>query len=233
MNALHPMAHEELDEIFDLFEANPSLWVAIITGEGEKAFCTGNDLKYSASGKPVYMPRSGFGGLTSRARTKPVVAAVNGYAFGGGMEIALACDIVIAAETALFALPEVKVGLIAGAGGIQRLTRQIHVKQAMDMLITGRHVSAEEGKTLGFVNQVVPAMELMTAARDYAKLICKNSPTSVRLTKEMLAETERFSAIDDAVRVFPDVLDKLLASEDFIEGPRAFAQKRPPRWAGR
>ena len=233
MNALNPMAHEELDEIFDLFEANPSLWVAIITGEGEKAFCTGNDLKYSASGKPVYMPRSGFGGLTSRARTKPVVAAVNGYAFGGGMEIALACDIVIAAETALFALPEVKVGLIAGAGGIQRLTRQIHVKQAMDMLITGRQVSAEEGKTLGFVNQVVPAMELMTAARDYAKLICKNSPTSVRLTKEMLAETERFSAIDDAMRVFPDVLDKLLASEDFIEGPRAFAQKRPPRWSGR
>ncbi|MGV6806562.1 MAG: enoyl-CoA hydratase-related protein, partial [bacterium] len=232
MNALHPMAHEELAQIFDYYEGDDSLWVAIITGAGEKAFCTGNDLKYSASGDLIWMPKSGFGGLTSRRRNKLVIAAVNGFAMGGGMEIALACDIVIAAENARFALPEVKVGLIAGAGGIQRLTRQIPLKQAVDMLVTGKQVTAEEGAQLGFINQVVPEGEALAAAHEYAKVVCENSPTAVRLTLETVSDYDGIN-INDATQGLPKAIDKLFVSEDFSEGPKAFAQKRKPKWSGR
>src|SRR5690606_2215413 len=137
--------------VFDVFEADKSLWVAIITGAGTKAFCTGNDLKAASTGRRMWMPRNGFGGLTARlGREKPVICAVNGYAMGGGFEIALASDLVVADSTAQFALSEVRVGLLAGAGGLQRLTRQIPYKQAMEMILTGRRVGAEEGQRLGF-----------------------------------------------------------------------------------
>jgi enoyl-CoA hydratase/carnithine racemase len=232
-NALHPYAHEELSEIFDVFEDDDELWVAIITGAGDKAFCTGNDLKYSASGKPMWMPKSGFGGLTSRQRRKPLIAAVNGFAMGGGMEIALASDIVIAADNAMFALPEVKVGLIAAAGGIPRLARQIPLKRAMDLLLTGRHFAAEEAERLDIINQVVPAGEAMQAARKYAEMICENSPSAVRLTKQLLNETAVHASIDDAMKDMPNASNDLLSSEDFVEGPLAFAEKRKPRWTGK
>lgn len=232
-NALHPMANEELAHVFDCYEKDESLWVAILTGAGDKAFCTGNDLKYSASGKPVWLPKSGFGGITSRRRKKVVIAAVNGFAMGGGMEIALACDIIIASENAQFGLPEVKVGLIAGAGGIQRLTRQIPLKKAMDMLITGKQISSSEALKLGFINQVVSEADVLKAAREYAEIVCENSPTSVRLTLELLAETSVHASVEDATEKMPKVIDKLFVSEDFVEGPRAFAEKRKPKWSGR
>ena len=144
-NCLHPPAHEELDEVFDAFFADRELWVAIITGEGTKAFCAGNDLVYSASGKPMYVPLNGFAGLTSRRNMhKPVIAAVNGFAMGGGFEIAMACHLVVADEAAKFALSEVKVGLIAGAGGVIRLPRSIPPKVANELILTGRRIGAEE-----------------------------------------------------------------------------------------
>ena len=169
MNALHPPANAELAQAFDDFAAEPDLWVAILTGAGDRAFSAGNDLRYQAEGNAVTVPASGFAGITSRYDLdKPVIAAVNGVAMGGGFEIALACDIIIASDNATFALPEPKVGLAALAGGLHRLPRQIGLKRAMGMILTGRSVPAAEGKELGFVHQVVPAAELAAAAPDRA-----------------------------------------------------------------
>src|SRR5690606_31267938 len=157
MNAVHPMVSQELSNIFDAFAADPELWIGIVTGAGDRAFSAGNDLKFHAelrakSGVRPASPPSGFGGLTNRHDLdKPLIAAVNGVAMGGGFGIALACDIIIASDKARFALPEPRVGLSAGAGGMQRLARQIPLKKAMGMMLTGRHVSAAEGYELGFV----------------------------------------------------------------------------------
>ena len=237
MNALHPPANAELAALFDEFVADPDLWVAIITGEGDRAFSAGNDLKYQAarSGQPrVGQPATGFGGLTSRFdNPKPVIAAVNGVAMGGGFEIALACDLIVASSKATFALPEPRVGLAALAGGVHRLPRQIGLKQAMGMLLTGRRVSAEEGAQLGFVNEVVAPEELMTAARRWAEQILECAPLSVRGTKEAALEGLRYGSVEEAMSARFPILGDMVKSQDFIEGPRAFAEKRKPNWQGK
>ena len=173
-NALHIDAHFELNKVFDDFSADPEQWVAIVTGAGDKAFCAGNDLKWQAAGGKRGWDKGGFAGLTSRFDCdKPIIAAVNGVAMGGGFEIALACDLIIASENATFALPEPRVGLAALAGGVHRLPRQIGLKRAMGMILTARHVSAKEGLELGFVNEVVPAGEALAAAERWAETICQ------------------------------------------------------------
>ena len=186
-NALHIDAHFELNKVFDDFSADPGQWVAIVTGAGDKAFCAGNDLKWQAAGGKRGWDKGGFGGLTTRFDCdKPIIAAVNGVAMGGGFEIALACDLIIAAENATFALPEPRVGLAALAGGLHRLPRQIGLKRAMGMILTARHVSAKEGLELGFVNEVVPQGEALAAAMRWAETICKNSPMSIRASKQTI-----------------------------------------------
>jgi acetyl-CoA C-acetyltransferase len=233
-NALTPEANDELEQIFDAFEADRSLWIAIICGSGDKAFCTGNDLKAASSGRRMWMPRTGFGGLTSRAnRVKPVIAAVNGYAMGGGFEIALACDLIVADATAQFALSEVRVGLLAGAGGLQRLTRQIPYKQAMDIILSGRRVPAAEARTLGFVNRIAPAGQALDAARAYAAELLESSPTSVRGSKGLLNASARIAATDDSVLPAYAAIDQVVNSDDRIEGMMAFVQKRKPVWKNR
>ncbi|MDP1736035.1 MAG: enoyl-CoA hydratase-related protein [Caulobacter sp.] len=235
MNALHSPMHFELDEAFNAFAADPEQWVGIVTGAGERAFSAGNDLKHQAMGGKMGSPPSGFAGLTSRFDLdKPLIAAVNGVAMGGGFEIALACDLIIAAETALFALPEPKVGLAALAGGLHRLPRQIGLKRAMGMILTARRVPAAEGQALGFVNAVVPAADLMAEARKWAQMICECSPMSIRASKQAVMqglEQTLPEAIGGQFK-FPAV-GALFQSEDFREGPMAFAQKRPPVWKGR
>ncbi|MEM9938036.1 MAG: enoyl-CoA hydratase-related protein [Pseudomonadota bacterium] len=233
MNALHPPANKELGEIFDDFASDKDLWVAIITGAGDRAFSAGNDLRYQAEGGEMFPVPSGFGGLTNRYDlNKPVIAAVNGVAMGGGFEIALACDLIIAADTARFALPEPKVGLAALAGGLHRLPRQIGLKQAMGMILTGRHVFAAEGKELGFVNEVVPQAELMEAAMKWAGMIEECSPASIRCSKEVVMKGLDTANFEEAFKTKYDAISNMLKGPDFIEGPMAFAQKRKPNWSG-
>jgi crotonobetainyl-CoA hydratase len=233
LNALHPPANAELGEVFDEFAGADDAWVAIITGRG-RGFCAGNDLRYQAEGgERVPTPR-GFGGLTSRFDlSKPVIAAVNGVAMGGGFEIALACDLIIAAETATFALPEPKVGLAALAGGLNRLPRQIGVKRALGMILTGRHVSAREGQELGFVNEVVAPEGLLEAAHRWARQICECAPLSIRASKDVVYRSLDSASLEASMRAQYDSVRAMVGSEDFIEGPRAFAEKRPPNWKGR
>ncbi len=236
MNALHPPANLELEKVFDDFIADPDLWVAIITGAGDRAFSAGNDLKFQASdgGGAVTVPRTGFGGLTSRFdNPKPIIAAVNGVAMGGGFEIALACDIIVASDRASFALPEPRVGLAALAGGVHRLPRQIGLKRAMGMLLTGRRVGAEEGVVLGFVNEAVPHHELMAGARRWADQMLECAPLSVRASKQAASLGLEKAGLEEAMNARYEGIHAMIKSEDFREGPRAFAEKRKPNWKGR
>ncbi len=233
-NSLHPPANEELGQIFDAFLADDSLWVAILTGAGDKAFCAGNDLMYQASGKSIYIPKNGFGGLTRRSgRNKPVIAAVNGAAMGGGFEIALACDLIVAADTAQFALPEVRVGLAAGDGGIVRLPRHIPRKLAMEMILTGKRIDAAEAQSLGLVNHIAPQAELMDAARALADKILQGSPLAVQASMELFENSLDTGDDFAATRQPNKVFDKLMTSNDLFEGLAAFAEKRKPKWSGR
>ena len=235
MNALHSPAHFELHQVFDEFAADPAQWIAIVTGAGDRAFSAGNDLKWQAAGGKRGFDTSGFAGLTSRFDCdKPIIAAVNGVAMGGGFEIALACDLIIASENATFALPEPRVGLAALAGGLHRLPRQIGMKRAMGMILTGRHVAAREGFELGFVNEVVPKGEALAAAERWAAMILQNSPMSIRASKQTI-NRGMATTLEQAIaeqRDYPAVR-ALAVSEDYIEGPKAFSEKRPPQWKGR
>ena len=236
MNALHSPAHFELDEAFNAFAADESQWVGIVTGAGDRAFSAGNDLKHQATGGKMGSPPSGFAGLTSRFDlNKPLIAAVNGVAMGGGFEIALACDLIIASDKAVFALPEPKVGLAALAGGLHRLPRAIGLKRAMGMILTARRVSAKEGQDLGFVNEVTTAEELIPTAKRWAGLISECSPMSIRASKEAVLKGLDEPTLEAAIKGqnrYPAVA-ALFKSEDFVEGPLAFSQKRAPNWKGR
>lgn len=232
-NALHGPAHKELHEIWDAYEADKDLWVAIVTGAGDKAFCSGNDLKATAMGGDISSPPSGFGGLTSRLdREKPIIAAVNGVAMGGGMEIALSTDLIVAASNAKFALPEVKVGLFAAASGVQRLTRNIGRKMAMEMILTGRHVLPEEAKDLGIVNRVSSkeGSGVMEDARALAEEILAVSPSSVRASKRVLNEYEAMEPLSQSLDATGKVMMELMQTQDFQEGVQAFVAKRKPEW---
>jgi crotonobetainyl-CoA hydratase len=233
MNAVHPPACSEMAEAWDAFAADDELWVGVVTGAGERAFSAGNDLKHQASGGDMTWPASGFAGLTSRLDCdKPLIAAVNGLALGGGFEIALACDIIIASERASFGLPEPKVGLAALGGGIHRLPRQIGYKNAMAMLLTARRIDAAEAYRLGICQEVVAADQLMTRTIEWAQEIAACAPLSIRATKQA-AQTGVDMPLNEALVSHFDGIARMLKSDDFVEGPLAFAEKRKPEWKGK
>jgi enoyl-CoA hydratase/carnithine racemase len=233
LNALHPPANEELSRVWDDFAADPDVWVAILTGAGERAFSAGNDLKYTALHGVPRMPPGGFGGLVLRTDlVKPLIAALNGLALGGGLEIALACDIIVAADHATLGLPEPRVGLMAAAGGVHRLPRHVPLKVAMGMILTARPITAAEAFRIGLVNEVVPAAELMPAAQRWAAAILECSPLAVQAAKQA-ALGGLGKPVAEAIGGTYPLVQELFSSEDAVEGPRAFAEKRKPVWRGR
>jgi enoyl-CoA hydratase/carnithine racemase len=234
LNALHADANDELASVWDEFAARDDLWVGIITGAGERAFSAGNDLKVQAAGRRRPNGPHGFAGITHRFDLdKPLIAAVNGWAMGGGFETALACDIIIAAENALFALPEPRVGLIAGGGGVHRLPRVIPMKKAMGMILTGRRVPAREGFELGFVTEVVPQGQALEAAKRWAAMILECSPKAVRASKQAAYRGQDEPSLERAMRTIYPAQQENIESQDYIEGPKAFAEKRKPNWQNR
>jgi enoyl-CoA hydratase/carnithine racemase len=235
-NALHRAASDELDRVWTHYESDAELRVAILTGAGDKAFSAGYDMREPAASGTAYIahrhPR-GLGGLTLRHdMTKPLIAAVNGFALGGGFELALACDIIVAAEHAEFGLPEPRVGRMALEGGMHRLARSIPFKIAMGMLLTGRRISAAEAYRSGLVNEVVPLADLLSAARRWADEILACAPLSVQATKEAVLKGLDLS-LPAAVGLIPPTMAKALTSSDQAEGVKAFVEKRAPRWSGR
>jgi enoyl-CoA hydratase/carnithine racemase len=234
-NALSPPASRELASIFVEYEADTRSRVAIITGAGTKAFCAGNDVKYTAtaSREQMKLPVQGFGGLTHFFdRKKPVICAANGITYGGGLELALATDIIVAVEHAKFALPEPKIGLAALGGGIHRLLRQAPLKQAIAMMITGDSVTASEAQQLGFVNKVVSSEKLLETCFEYAEKILACSPVAVSVTLDVAREGLVSASIEDAMKTDTRHLNRIVQSNDFKEGVNSFAEKRKPRWTG-
>ncbi|WP_084392857.1 enoyl-CoA-hydratase DpgD [Nocardiopsis listeri] len=242
LNAMDLATHEELKEVWDDFESDDGLWLAVLTGAGDRAFSVGQDLKEldrrnrEGAGAPSTFGsrgRPGWPRLTERFdMSKPVLARVNGYALGGGFELAMACDLVIAAEDAEFGLPEARLGLVPGAGGVFRLARQAPPRVALGHLMTGRRLTARRAYELGLVNEVVPAADLDACVDGWASDVLRCAPLAVRAVKEAaMASVDMPLERAFATRYVWE--ERRMHSEDALEGPRAFADKRDPRWQGR
>jgi crotonobetainyl-CoA hydratase len=246
VNAIVAAVSEELHAAYCLFRDDPDLRAGIITARGDRVFCAGWDLKEVAKAEDpatvndgIMTLPGGFAGVTELwDLNKPIIAAVNGAAIGGGFEIVLAAHLIIASENAYFALPEMTRGFVPDAGAVQRLPRRVPFNVAMDMLLTGRRMGAKEAYKRGLVSEVVPADRLVTRSREIADLVAEGAPLAVRALLEilpaieMLPLREAFRKTKRGVSGLPGY-EAMMISEDFLEGPRAFAEGRKPVWKGR
>jgi dehydration protein DpgD len=241
LNAMDVRMHEELKTIWDDFEGDDEVWLGVLTGAGDRAFSVGQDLRELVERTQKGVAPTTFGSrggpgwprLTERfGLSKPIIARVNGYAFGGGFELALACDVIVAADNASFALPEARLGLIPGAGGLFRLTRQIPHKIAMGHLLTGRRMSAARAHELGLVNEVAPAADLDSFVERWIEDILQCAPLSVRALKQVGTASAHLS-LEEAFSRRYDAEDRRRESNDCREGPLAFVQNRAPHWTAR
>lgn len=232
-NAINGAVAKGIEAALDEFEADDELWVGILTSEGS-VFCAGADLKEIAAGNgaSLYTEKGGFGGIVTRERTKPLIAAIPGAAVAGGCELALSCDMIIAAEDCVFGLPEVKRSLVAGAGGLFRLPRALGMACGMEAVLTGDPVPAKRAYELGMVNKLVPKDNVLDEAIKLAERIIANAPLAVQASRKVTAQAltssdaELWKASRDAFRAIRN-------TEDFQEGPKSFIEKRPPQWKAR
>lgn len=229
-NSIDRATSEAIARAMDQLDADPGLTIGILTGAGGH-FCAGMDLKAFLRGERVELPGRGLAGIVETPPAKPLIAAIEGFALAGGCEIALACDLVVAADNAQFGIPEVKRGLIAGSGGLIRLPQRIPRQIALEYALTGAMMPAAEARQWGLVNRLTPAGGALDGARDLARTIAANGPLAVRMTKRIVSESPTWNAQDMWPRQ-RELLEQILASSDAREGALAFAEKRAPRWSG-
>lgn len=230
-NAANKALAEGVAAAMDRLDNDDDIRVAILTGAGG-TFCAGMDLKAFLSGETPMVEGRGFAGLTEKGPRKPLIAAVEGYALAGGLELAIACDLIVTADNAKFGIPETKRGLAAAAGGLMRLPRQIPQRIALEMALTGDFIDAERAAALGLVNEVVPAGTALEAAKGLAVRIVANGPLAVAVSKQVIVESADWSA-DEMWQKQGELVTPVFSSEDAIEGSAAFAEKRAPNWKGK
>jgi enoyl-CoA hydratase/carnithine racemase len=232
-NAVNGEVAQGIEDAIDKIEADDSIWVGILTGE-PPVFCAGADLKEINAGRAgsLATERGGFGGITQRERTKPIIAAVDGPALAGGTEIVLACDLIVASTTASFGIPEVKRSLVAAGGGLFRLGRKIPFNLAMELALTGDPIAAQQAHNHGLVNRLVEPGKALDGAMALAEQICANAPVAVRESRKVVIEAT--NAPDEVGwKMSIEGMAAAMSSDDFSEGLTAFIEKRPPQWKGR
>ena len=235
LNAIDPQSAEELSRAFDDFKGDDALLVGIVTGAGNKAFSVGADVETMLPQLKKFRGQSNSGALNFVSQLKswkPMIAAINGAALGGGLEIALACDLRVASENAIFGMPEVTLGLIPGWGGTQRLTRVVPLAKAAELLLTGKPISAQEAYRIGLINKVVPFSGLLPAAKGIAETLCRRAPLAVRAAKQAMIQGLDVS-LEDGLKLERKLNDFLVNTEDFDEGCRAYIEKRQPVFKGK
>lgn len=230
-NAINLELARAIAAAMEAFESDDQLRVAVLTGAG-KGFCSGMDLRGFSQGESPFLAGRGFAGLTQQPPAKPLIAAVEGFAVAGGCEIALACDLIVAAQDARFGLPEVKRGLIASAGGLLRMPQRIPYHLAMELALTGESMNAEAAERHGLVNRLVPPGQALTHALELARAVAANAPLAVMASKEIVQKSRDWPQ-ERMFDLQAPLAREIGASADALEGARAFVEKRPPRWSGR